>query len=82
MVSRPLTPEQASQCGRSPASPHLADEARVAQRIAEPPDLVIEGRGPDVRIVDEPRRQVLGERLERVGRRSGPDAGNPLVPLM
>ena len=29
-----------------------------------------------MRIVDEPRRQVLGERLERVGRRSGPDAGN------
>ena len=59
-----------------PGQPHLADEARVAQRIAEPADLVIEGRGPDVRVVDEPRRQVLVERLERVGRRAGPDAGN------
>ena len=60
-----------------PGQPHLAGEARVAQRIAEPPDLVIEGRGPDVRVVDEPGRQVLRERLERIRGRSGPDAGDP-----
>ena len=65
-----------------PGQAHLAGEGGVAQRIAEPPDLVIEGRGPDVRIVDEPRRQVLGERLERVGRRSWPGRREPVVPLM
>ena len=61
-----------------PGQPHLAHEARVAQRIAEPFHLVIEGRRPHVRIVDEPRRQVFGERLERVWRRLGPDSRDPL----
>ena len=78
MVSRSLDAVTGLAVRPESGQPHLAGEARVAQRIAEPDDLVIEGRGPDVRVVDEPRRQVLGERLERVRRRSGPDAGDPL----
>src|SRR6202034_3988516 len=58
--------------------PHLAGEARVAQRIAKPDDLVIEGRGPHVGTVDEPGRQVLAERLERVWCSADSDAGGPL----
>ena len=50
-----------------PGHSQLADEARVAERIAEPDDLVIEGRRPDVRIVDEARGQVRLERLEWIG---------------
>ena len=60
-----------------PGQAHLADEARVAQRIAEPLHLVIERRGPDVRVVDEPRRQVLRERLERVRAPIGPGRRGP-----
>ena len=55
-----------------PGQPHLTDEGGIAQRITEAPHLVIEGRGPDVRVIDEPRNQVLGERLERVRRRVSP----------
>ena len=54
--SRPFTLAHASQCGRRPACLHPTGEARVAQRVAEPDDLVIEGRGPNVWIVDEARR--------------------------
>ena len=57
---------------------HLAGKGWVAQGIAQPPDLVIESGRPHVRVVDEPGRQVREERLERVGRRLGPDAGDPL----
>jgi hypothetical protein len=49
----------------------LGDEARVAPLIAEPTDLVIQSRPPDMRIVGEPSLQVSDERFERVGIRPG-----------
>ena len=53
--------------GPEPRRAHLADEARVALRVAEAAHLVIEGRGPDVRVVGEPQPQIGDEGLERSG---------------
>ena len=49
-----LHPVAGLAVGSEPCRPHLADEARVAERVSETLDLVIEGRGPDVRVVGEP----------------------------
>ena len=57
----------------------LPDEARVAERVAEADDLVIERRRPDVRVVDKAGHQVLGEGIERVGSMSGAHSGHPLA---
>ena len=77
MVSRPFTPVTGLAVRAESGQADLADEARVAERVAEPADLVIEGRGPDVRVVDEPGRQVLDERLERVRAPIGPGRREP-----
>jgi len=62
-----------------PSHAKLAGEAHIAQPVAQPSHLVVQGAGPDVRIVGEPGGQVGHERLQRVGRRAAP-AGGPLTP--
>ena len=47
--------------------PDLAHEARVAERVAERDDLVIEGTGPDVAVVGEPEPDVVLDHGQRVG---------------
>ena len=49
-------------------SPHpdLADEARVAERVAEGDDLVIERTGPHVAVVCEPQSDVVLDHDQRV----------------
>ena len=50
--------------------PDLADEARVAERVAEGDDLVIERTGPDVAVVGEPKPDVVLDHRQRVGCRA------------
>ena len=50
--------------------PDLADEARVAERVAEGDDLVIEGAGPHVAVVGEPKPDVVLDHGQRVGCRA------------
>jgi hypothetical protein len=50
----------------------LAGEAHIAQAVAEPAHLVVQGAGPDVRVVGEPSGQVVGERRQRVSHRAAP----------
>ena len=61
-----------------PGVSHLANEARVAERVAEPLHFVIEGRGPHVRVIDEPQLDVGDEGPERIGLRSPADSGGPV----
>ena len=49
--------------------PDLADEARVAERVAEGDDLVIERTGPHVAVVGEPKPDVVLDHRQRVDRR-------------
>ena len=80
MVSRPLTPRRLRSAGGARPA-HLADEARIAERIAESVDLVIEGRGPDVRVVDETRREVVrnGSSGSGAERARTPGTRSPLI---
>src|SRR2546430_2466400 len=54
------------------AEADLPDEGDVALLIAEPADLVVEGRAPDVRVIAQTDLQVLDEWLEAVGVRRLP----------
>jgi len=63
---------------RTQATPaELAGEAHIAQPVAEPGDLVVQGAGPDVGVVGEPGGQVGHERPQRVGCRAAPAGGAP-----
>ena len=55
----------------------LACKGGIALHIAETLHFVMKGRGPDVRIVGEARRQIVGERFERIGTRARTDAWCP-----
>jgi len=54
--------------------PQAASETRIGAAIAERDDLVEQRGRPQMWVVDQPDLGVLGELLERVGGRTGPDA--------
>jgi hypothetical protein len=60
-----------------PGQADLANEARIAERVAEPPDLVEERGGPDVRVVGEAGHEVVDERCQWVRPRSRSHTGLP-----
>src|SRR6266542_155420 len=52
-----------------PPTAQRAGEARVAARVAERLDLLVQGGRPHVAVLGQPRRRVVGERGERIGPR-------------
>ncbi len=53
--------------GPQAVGPHRTHEGRVAARVVERDDLVIEGGEPEMRVVAEAGSQVRHERLDGVG---------------
>ncbi len=58
---------------------NAADEARVAARVAELPDLVEQGGQPEMGIVGEAGGEIRRERFERIRDRRSADAGGPVA---
>jgi hypothetical protein len=69
-----LHPPTRLAVGAQPAGPDLADEARIAECVAERDDLVIEGAGPHVAVLREPQPEIVLDPGQRVGRRAAADS--------
>ena len=61
--------------GPQAVAPDAAHEGRVAARVAEGDDLVVERGQPEVWVIAEARSQVGHEGLDRVGSGTAPDTG-------
>ena len=73
----------ARRCTRLAVRPQLPGpqrpgERRIGASIAQLAHLVVQGRGPQVRVALQPQPAVVGERLERVGLAAHPHPGGTL----
>ena len=59
------------------AGADVAGQARIRQLEPEPLQLVEQGASPQMRALDQPRRHVVHERVERIRRRPRSHSGLP-----
>ena len=57
------------------AGADVAGQALIRQAEPESLQLVVQGAGPQMRVLDQPGRHVVDERVERVRRRPRPHPG-------